>query len=89
VASRQRSAAWTFEGTPTDTTPAASQPAASLNVDVNNLVISPAGGGGPGEVVTITATYRDYFAMAPIIRFIANGYVDFTVSTVMMNEPAF
>jgi Flp pilus assembly protein TadG len=63
--------------------------ASSLNVQVSNLVIAPPNGGGPGQVVTITATYRDYFAMAPIVKYFGNGYVDFTVSTVMMNEPTF
>jgi len=63
--------------------------AASLNVSVANIVILPPGGGGPGEVVTIRATYRDHFVMAPIVAFFATGYVDFDVSTTMMNEPAF
>ena len=63
--------------------------AGDLNVSVSNLAITPANGGGPGEVVTITATYRYTFVLTPIARLFGPGYVDFSVSTTMMNEPAF
>lgn len=63
--------------------------AADLNVDVSRINLTPPDGGAPGEIVTIDATYRYSFAMAPIARFFGNGFIDFTVSTAVMNEPAF
>jgi Flp pilus assembly protein TadG len=63
--------------------------AADLNVDVTGISLSPPDGGGPGEIVQIDATYRYTFTLAPISRLFGNGFVDFTVSTAVMNEPAF
>jgi hypothetical protein len=63
--------------------------AGDLNVDLNGLQITPPDGGGPGDVVQISATYRDHFVMAPVMRFFSTGYVDFTVATVVRNEPVF
>lgn len=63
--------------------------AGDLNVDVTGIRITPPDGGAPGDVVQISATYRDYFMMAPVLRFFSTGYVDFTVATVVRNEPVF
>lgn len=63
--------------------------AADLNVNVAGIRLQPPNGGGPGEIVTIEATYRYGFSMAPIARFFGNGFIDFTVSTAVMNEPSF
>ena len=63
--------------------------AGDLNVDVNGIRITPPDGGAPGDVVQISASYRDHFVMAPVIRFFSTGYVDFTVATVVRNEPVF
>ncbi len=63
--------------------------AGDLNVDVNGIRLTPPDGGAPGDVVQISATYRDHFVMAPVLRFFSTGYVDFTVATVVRNEPVF
>ena len=63
--------------------------ARDLNVNVAGIRIEPPNGGSPGEIVTIEATYRYAFAMAPVARFFGGGFIDFTVSTAVMNEPAF
>ncbi len=63
--------------------------ARDLQVDVSRIRLTPPDGGQPGQIVQITATYRYHFVMAPIARFFGPGFVDFTVSTAMMNEPSF
>lgn len=63
------------------------QRAGDLRVGVTDLTIAPADGGGPGEVVTISATYRYTFVLTPIARFFGPGYVDFTTATSVINEP--
>ena len=63
--------------------------AADLHVDVARIRLTPPNGGGPGEIVTIDATYTYTFAMAPIARFFGDGTIDFTVTTAVMNEPSF
>lgn len=63
--------------------------AADLHVDVTGIRLEPPDGGGPGQIVKIDATYRYTFTLAPISRLFGNGFVDFTVSTAVMNEPAF
>lgn len=65
------------------------QEAYNLNVQVSDIAINPPGGGQPGEVVTISATYRYNFSMPTIASFFTPGYVDFTVTTAMKNEPVF
>jgi len=63
--------------------------ARDLDVDVNRITITPSDGGAPGQIVQISATYAYTFALAPIARLFKNGVIDFTVSTAVMNEPAF
>jgi len=63
--------------------------AGDLDVDLSRITLTPPDGGGPGEVVTISATYRYQFVLAPIARLFGPGYLDFTVSTIMLNEPRF
>jgi Flp pilus assembly protein TadG len=63
--------------------------ASALNVDVTRIRLNPPDGGGPGEIVTIDATYRYGFTFTPVARFFNQGFIDFTVSTAVMNEPAF
>ena len=60
-----------------------------LGVGITDITLTPPDGGGPGEIVQIDATYRYAFHLAPIARFFGNGVVDFTVSTAVLNEPAF
>ena len=63
--------------------------AADLDVDLTSISLNPPDGGGPGEIVQIDATCRYTFTLAPIAKFFGNGFVDFTVSTAVINEPAF
>lgn len=60
-----------------------------LDVDVGHIRLTPPDGGQPGQIVQISATYRYHFVLAPIARLFGPGFVDFTVSTAMMNEPSF
>lgn len=61
----------------------------NLNVNVNDITIVPPDGGGPGDVVTITTVFRYDFVVPPVKQFFPPGYVDFTISTAMKNEPFF
>jgi len=63
--------------------------ARDLGVETTNITLTPPDGGGPGEIVQIDATYRYAFTLAPIAKFFGNGVIDFTVSTAVINEPAF
>lgn len=63
--------------------------ASSLDLDVEELVVDPPDGGGPAQVVTVTARFRFEF-IAPVIRqMFPDGGYDFTVGTAMKNEPFF
>ena len=65
------------------------QNAARLNIDVDNISIDPADGGDPEEIVTISVTHR-YDVDTPIIEELFTlGYLDFTATTAMRNEPFF
>jgi len=55
-----------------------------LDVDVSRIRLTP-----PGQIVQVSATYRYRFVMTPIARFFGPGFVDFTVTTAMLNEPSF
>ncbi|MCG8468259.1 MAG: pilus assembly protein [Gemmatimonadetes bacterium] len=61
--------------------------ASDLNVQVTELNITPPDAGGPGEVVTIDATYRFQFVMPGIKQLFGGGYVDFATATSVYNEP--
>lgn len=63
--------------------------ARDLDIDVSKIRLAPPDGGQPGQIVQVSATYRYRFVMTPIARFFGPGFVDFTVSTAMLNEPAF
>lgn len=63
--------------------------AGDLGVSVADIELEPADGGGPGDVVRISARYRYRFVLAPIARLFGPGFVDFTVATVVKNEPEF
>jgi Flp pilus assembly protein TadG len=63
------------------------QNAVNLNVDLNTVAINPSDGGGPGDVVTVSADFS-YPFMTPIIRpLVPGGRYDFTVASSMKNEP--
>ncbi len=61
--------------------------ATALDLDVNRLVIDPADGGGPSEVVTVTGNFEFQFVTPGVSTFFPNGKYDFTVATAMKNEP--
>jgi hypothetical protein len=61
--------------------------AVALNVDLEKLAVSPADGGGPGEVVTIVAGFSYEFTTPLIKPLIPGGRYDFSVSSSMKNEP--
>lgn len=63
--------------------------AQNIQVELNGIQVDPPGGGGPEELVRITATYRYVFSLPFIEAFFPEGSTDFTVSTVMKNEPFF
>jgi hypothetical protein len=60
----------------------------TVPVDLEQLVIDPEDGGGPGEIVRISATYQYDFSLPLISRFFPEG-LEFTISTAMKNEPFF
>lgn len=61
--------------------------AQDLDVDVDRILLDPADGGGPGDVVRISAGFT-YRVVAPGIQSLfPGGLYDFTVSTAMINEP--
>ncbi|MEJ2153266.1 MAG: pilus assembly protein [Gemmatimonadota bacterium] len=61
--------------------------ATALDLDVNRLVIDPADGGGPSEVVTVTGNFEFQFVTPGVSTFFPDGKYDFTVATAMKNEP--
>lgn len=62
--------------------------APTVPVDLESLLIDPPDGGQPGEIVTISATYRYEFFLPLVDQFFPSG-VEFTVKTAMRNEPSF
>jgi Flp pilus assembly protein TadG len=63
--------------------------ASNLDLDVELLEVDPPDGGGPAQVVTVTARFHFEF-IAPVIRqMFPDGGYDFTVATAMKNEPFF
>ena len=61
--------------------------AASLDLDVDQLIVDPSDGGGPSDIVTVTGTFRFHFITPGIKHLFPNGTYDFTVSTALKNEP--
>lgn len=63
--------------------------ATSLDLDVNSLVVNPADGGGPGQVVTVTGSFTFEFLTPGIQAMVPGGTHTFTIGTTMKNEPFF
>lgn len=61
--------------------------ATDLDLKVENLVIDPADGGGPNDVVTVTANFRFGFVTPGMQKMFSGNSHDFSVSTSMKNEP--
>ncbi len=60
-----------------------------LTLDVDGIMIDPADGGGPNDVVRIVATYRFTYMDSPLVRSFAPPFAEFTVATTFKNEPVF
>jgi Flp pilus assembly protein TadG len=63
--------------------------ASTLPLVAEGIVLNPADGGGPSDVVQIRATYRFFFMDSPLVRAFAPLSVAFTVATTVKNEPVF
>jgi hypothetical protein len=61
----------------------------SLPVTLESIVLDPADGGRPGDLVQINARYRFSFLSSPLIRTFAPDALVFTVAAVVKNEPRF
>lgn len=61
--------------------------ATALDLDVDQLIIDPADGGGPTEIVTVTGNFEFQFVTPGVSVFFPGGKYDFTVATSMKNEP--
>jgi hypothetical protein len=62
--------------------------APALPVDLERLSIEPPDGGGPGDIVRLSATYSYGFSL-PLIRRFFPERLEFTVTSAMKNEPIF
>ena len=63
--------------------------AQDIQVDLDGIQVDPPDGGGPEDLVRISVTYRYVFWLPFMDAFFPEGSTDFTVSTVMKNEPFF
>ncbi|MEJ2152962.1 MAG: pilus assembly protein [Gemmatimonadota bacterium] len=61
--------------------------ATALDLDVDQLIIDPADGGGPTEIVTVTGNFEFQFVTPGVSVFFPRGKYDFTIATSMKNEP--
>jgi len=62
---------------------------ARFGVDAADIALTPADGGGPEEIVTVSLDY-DYAVAVPMVqRVLGRGTLAFSVSTSMRNEPFF
>jgi hypothetical protein len=60
--------------------------AQSVRLDLDDVDINPPDGGGPEELVTITATYH-YRSLFPALYRVVPDGLQFSVSTSVRNEP--
>jgi hypothetical protein len=60
-----------------------------LPLEIEEIELDPADGGGPNEIVSIRATYRFFFAAGQVVRNFAPASIAFTVATTVKNEPVF
>ena len=59
----------------------------NLDVDVSRLTIDPSDGGGPGDVVRVSARFTFQFIVPGYRNLFPGGELDFEISTAMKNEP--
>ena len=58
----------------------------NIDVDLENVTITPADGGGPEDIVRVAVEFR-YDLKLPFLRnIVPNGHIDLTYSTAMRNE---
>lgn len=65
------------------------QNAVATAVDLDKITITPADGGGPGDVVTVRADFSYEFSTPLIKPLFPGGQFDFSVRSSMKNEPFF
>ena len=65
------------------------QNASRLNIQVDDVTITPPDGGGPEQIVTVQATHQYVVDMPLVADFFTLGHLDFTATTAMRNEPFF
>jgi len=63
--------------------------ASTLNVDVDGVTLDPADGGGPGDVLRVSADFTFNFLMPGVRTLFPDGSLRFSVSTALKNEPYF
>jgi len=61
--------------------------ATTLDLDVDQLIVNPADGGGPAQIVTVTGNFEFQFVTPGVSTFFPGGKYDFSVATSMKNEP--
>lgn len=61
--------------------------AATLDLDVADVTIDPANGGGPSQVVRVRGDFEYQFVVPGVANLFPDGAYDFSVSTAMKNEP--
>lgn len=61
--------------------------AQDLEIEVEQVVIDPADGGGPGDVVRVSASFSFQFVVPGYNKLTPEGKLEFQVSTAMKNEP--
>lgn len=57
-----------------------------LEVDLDGISISPADGGGPGDIVRVAIDFRYDLSLPLISKFVPGGHVDLSFTTAMRNE---
>lgn len=63
--------------------------ASTLNVDVDGVTLDPEDGGGPGDVLRVSADFTFNFLLPGVRTLFPGGSLRFSVSTAMKNEPYF
>jgi hypothetical protein len=59
----------------------------STPVELESVAIDPADGGGPGDLVQISARYKFDFLAGPLVQPFVPGSLIFTVTSVVKNAP--
>lgn len=57
-----------------------------LEVDLDGITITPADGGGPGDIVRVEIDFQYDLSLPLISEFVPGGHVDLSFTTAMRNE---